>query len=100
MGTAVRHYLFPDEGEPRRLSQRLVNGLIHGDDAVVEYANTRQRVLSVYIETEESRLIEIYRVEGSIWSFDEDGCIRGGLQDALAAFMDVVPQPRSGSKVS
>jgi hypothetical protein len=88
MGIAIRHYLFPEEGEPRRLSQHLVNGLIHGQDAIIEYANTRQRVLSLYIETEQGRPIRIYRADGSIWTFDAEGRIRAALQESLREMMN------------
>jgi hypothetical protein len=91
MGMSSRHYLFPDEGDPLRMSRRLVEGLIFGKDALPKYAGTRQRVLSAMLELENGKPTSILRTEASIWVFDEDGGIQEGLHEALALAMELMP---------
>jgi hypothetical protein len=98
MGISLRHYLFPEEGEPQRLPNRLVDGLISGEDSLPDYAGTRQRVMSVALENEEGQPGRIIRTEGSIWVFDDDGKIRKGLQKAFAEVMNSLPTPGSDSE--
>ncbi|WP_353646672.1 hypothetical protein [Mesorhizobium sp. WSM2239] len=49
---STRYYLFQEEGEPQRLSRRLVEGLISGKDSLPKYAGTSQLVLSAMLELE------------------------------------------------
>jgi hypothetical protein len=91
MGISLRHYLFPDEGEPQRLSNRLVDGMIAGEDSLPGYAGMRQRVMSVVLENEDGQPGRIIRTEGSIWVFDDDGKIREGLQKVFAEVMNSLP---------
>jgi hypothetical protein len=97
MGISLRHYLFPQEGEPQRLSNRLVDGMIAGKDSLPDYAGTRQRVMSVVLENQDGQPGRIIRTEGSIWVFDDDGKIREGLQKAFAEVMNSLPTPGSAS---
>ncbi|MER9755395.1 hypothetical protein NKJ46_18395 [Mesorhizobium sp. M0166] len=89
-----RHYLFPNEGEPLRMSLRLVQGLIFGKDSLPQFAGTKQRVLSATLELNEAKKpVRILRTEASVWVFDQDGGIRQGLHEALALAMDLLPTP-------
>ncbi|CAH2394826.1 hypothetical protein [Mesorhizobium escarrei] len=89
-----RHYLFPNEGEPLRMSLRLVEGLIFGKDILPQYAGTKQRVLSATLEFDEAKKpTRILRTEASVWVFDQHGGIRQGLHEALALAMDILPTP-------
>lgn len=88
MGISVRHYLFPENSSPLRLTERVVNGLVHGQDLLPRYEDSRQRVLAVYINTENGQLIDIYKTEGAIWTFDDDGDITEGLRKSLAIVME------------
>ncbi|MBB6465582.1 hypothetical protein HNQ96_001440 [Aminobacter lissarensis] len=90
---ASRHYLFPDEGEPVRISLELLNGLISGRDALPQYAGTRQRVLGVILELEDGKPSRVAHTETGIWIFDEDGRISSGLHRAVALAMDSMPRP-------
>lgn len=96
---SMRHYLFPDDSDPLRLSQRLVNNLIRGGDALPQFANTRQRVAGVILSIEGGKPQEIVGIEGTIWKFDDNGRIDHGLSDALALAMDSLPDFRSGGTV-
>ena len=84
MAISIRYYLFPEASEPLRLSQRLVEGLVHGKDAMPQYAGTRQKAMSVVVRNEAGETVQIDDATGSIWTFDEDGEIRGGLQEAVS----------------
>lgn len=98
MGVSIRHYLFPIEGDPQRLSKRLVEGLIFGKDAIPEYAGTRQRVMAVVLHSEDGEPEQMVRTDCSIWVFDGDGNITAGLQDALAEGMRSWAVPPSSDK--
>lgn len=95
MGQTTRHYLFPEEGDPLRLPQRLIDGLVHGKDAILEYAGSRLRVLSVYLSTDGGRPQEIVEIGASVWVFDEEGKIQRGLQEAAALAMGSFRFPTS-----
>lgn len=75
----IRSYLFPEGADPLRLSQRLIERLINGEDALPEFAGTRQKELTVYLDMEGRDPIKIRRAEGSIWIFDDEGKIHEGL---------------------
>jgi hypothetical protein len=54
MSLGVRFYLFTDEGL-QRISQRLMEGLAHGKDAMPQFAGRSQKVANVLIEIEDGR---------------------------------------------
>ena len=97
-----RYYLFPDEGEPLTLSRRLVQGLVFGKDALPQYAGTRQRVATVYLEMEGGKPLRISGAQGEYFVFDEKGDIRRGLTRSAGDFMNAAfPTPNdNGSVVS
>lgn len=92
---SMRHYLFPSAGEPLRLSGRLVNGLTSGNDTLPDYAGSRQRMVSVFLEVDAGKPTRIARTEASIWVFDEEGSIADGLFDALRLGMESFPTPNT-----
>ncbi|WP_378944400.1 hypothetical protein [Mesorhizobium sp. ANAO-SY3R2] len=95
---SYRYYLFPDEGDPLRISQRLLEGLVAGRDAIPHYADTRQRVLSARLELEAGKPVRILETQASIWVFDDEGHIRDGLLQALVLAMDTLPTPPKDEK--
>jgi len=104
MSTTVRHYIFPDKGAPQHLSHRLAEGLIFGKDTMPQYAGTRQRALSVYLDNENGEPLAIINYQGTIWSFDETGAISAGIQESLADFMSAWSsedriRPRGGTVI-
>jgi hypothetical protein len=90
MSLSVRYYLFPETSEPMRLSQRLVNGLISGRDAMPPYAGTRQRVMGVVLDNKDGKPHKIDRTYGTIWTFDTDGHITEGLREGMAHAMNSI----------
>ncbi|WP_152044504.1 hypothetical protein [Aureimonas psammosilenae] len=84
----MRHYIFPDEGDPLRLSERLVEGLIRGTDALPCYAGTSQRVLGFLLESEDGKPQYVRHSEASIWHFDEDGKIDESLRASAFEFLN------------
>ncbi|BCG91441.1 hypothetical protein [Mesorhizobium sp. 131-2-1] len=94
-----RYYLFPEGEDPLRLSQRLVEGLTFGTDALPQFAGTKQRVLSAMLEHDEGKPVRIIRTEAAVWQFDKDGGIREGLHQALALAMDSLPTPQPNATV-
>ena len=51
MSVSLRFYLFADDGL-QRISQRVMEGLCHGRDAMPQFAKTKQRVANVVVELE------------------------------------------------
>ncbi|XNY05228.1 hypothetical protein ACMFL9_12160 (plasmid) [Sinorhizobium meliloti] len=102
MAVSVRYYLFPEDSSPLKLSQRLVEGLTRGNDALPQYANSRQKAVGVVLDNEDGKPLKITRTYGTIWRFDADGKITGGLGEALAHAMNAIDhaEPRSGTVVS
>lgn len=102
MAISVRYYLFPEESPPLKLSQRLIDGLTDGNDAMPQYANTRQKAIGVVLHNEGGKPLKIDRTYGTIWRFDADGKITGGLQEALAHAMNSIDhaEPHGGRVVS
>ena len=96
---SARYYIFPENEAPQRIPLRVVNDLIHDTDSLPQFANTKQRVLSAYLEMDGRRPVRIWRTEGSIWAFDEDGCIGTGLRKGLALAMDSLPVPPAADNV-
>ncbi|MCD1644819.1 hypothetical protein [Aurantimonas coralicida] len=101
MPLTVRHYLFPPEGEPLRISRRLAEGLVSGNDAIPDFAGTPQRVLSAVIDNDEGQPQEIIRTTGGIWHFDHEGRIVDSLQESLFQTMQNVErgEPRDSGNV-
>ncbi|WP_426229349.1 hypothetical protein [Pararhizobium sp. DWP3-4] len=84
---SLRHYLFPEQEPPLRLSQRLVEGLVAGTDAMPQYAGTRQKILTARLQLDEGKPLEILDTSGSTWTFDGTGGIREGLHSSFAEVM-------------
>lgn len=68
-----RIYLFDPDEQLRRLSVRVYEGLIWGDDSLPELANTTVRAAFVRVVTEGKNLVEIDRINGERWSLDNFG---------------------------
>jgi hypothetical protein len=97
----LRCYLFEDSGVIKRIPRRVQEGLVSGEDALLEYANSVQRVADVVIENDSGNPIKILEAIGSYWTFDADGKIHKALRKAGAEVMDLAffrPQP-VGAKV-
>ncbi|PKA44035.1 hypothetical protein CWR43_06940 [Rhizobium sullae] len=99
MALSVRYYLFPDASDPLRLSQRLIEGLTHGKDAMPQYADTRQRVMEVVIQNDDGKPARLSRTHGAMWTFNEAGEIREGLQDAVFEAMSSIEAPTTSDTV-
>ena len=89
MGISSRIYLFPDDGSLRRIPKRISNELPHGNDAIPEYASTRQRVAQIIVESEDGKPVRILDARGFHWTFDADGRIDEDLQRSFHEHMDV-----------
>jgi hypothetical protein len=79
MGLSVRFYLFADDGL-QRLSQRLMQGLALGKDAMPQYAGTKQRAADIIVEIENGKPIRIAKAEGNFLTFDKKGQVHRDLQ--------------------
>jgi hypothetical protein len=67
MGLGVRFYLFAESGL-QRISQRLMDGLAHGNDAMPQFAGTT----NVLVEIDNAKPVKIERADGSFLTFDEN----------------------------
>jgi len=59
MAITTRCYLFEEGGSVRRIPRRVVEGLIFGNDAMPEYANSVQRIGTAVIENENGKPLRI-----------------------------------------
>jgi len=98
----LRCYLFEDGGAIKRISRRVLEGLVFGKDAMPGYANSVQRVATAIIENETGKPIKIVDAWGEFFTFDEEGKIDEALRQSAAEVMSLVPTPgiRSGNVVS
>ena len=65
MALSLRSYLFEEDGAIKRVPRRVVEGLIFGNDAMLQYANTVQRAAAVIVENEDGKPLQIVSAEGS-----------------------------------
>src|SRR5712664_4510813 len=79
MSVSVRFYLFADDGlQP--ISQRLMQGLAHGNDAMPQYAGTKQKAADVTVEVENGKPVRIAKADGNFLTFDKKGQVHRDLQ--------------------
>jgi hypothetical protein len=90
MSLTLRHFLVPNDSEPLRLSQRLVEGLVHGNDAMPQYANSRQKVMAVLLSNLDGKPVGIDSTYGTIWTFDGGGEISAGLREVMADMVNSI----------
>lgn len=76
VATRLRHVYFGEDGTARPMSQarfdRVFNS--HTREAIPELAGHRIRFLTLYVWFEDGIPIEISRAEGSLITFDDEGC--------------------------
>ena len=78
MSNSIRFYLFAADG-PQRISQRVVDGLCQGEDAMPQFANTKQKVATVVVELENGKPARILEATGSFFDFDNKGKVQESL---------------------
>jgi hypothetical protein len=81
MGYSVRFYLFTEEGI-FRIAQRVVEGLVHGSDAIPKYAGSTQKAATITVESNDEGVAGIVEAVGEFWRFDEVGRIHRSLREA------------------
>ncbi len=64
MGISVRLYVFEESGAIKHVPQRVSYGLPFGEDAIPEYAGTRQRVAQVVLDNENGKPVRILDATG------------------------------------
>ncbi|OKO73193.1 hypothetical protein [Bradyrhizobium sp. AS23.2] len=74
----MRFYIFAEDGL-QRISHRVMDGLVHGYDAMPQFAGTRQKIANVIVELEEGKPARITRVDGSYLHFDAAGKVHESL---------------------
>jgi hypothetical protein len=79
MTVSMRFYLFAPDGL-QRISHRVMEGLCHGEDAMPQFANTKQRVANVTVEIEDGKPARILSATGIFLSFDGKGKVHESLQ--------------------
>jgi hypothetical protein len=99
---SFRCYLFEDGDAIKRIPRRVVEGLVHGQDAMPEYANSVQRIATAIVDNEDGKPIQIVEAQGEYWTFDEEGKINKGLTESVGRLMSMFPDAggNSGKVVS
>jgi hypothetical protein len=75
----VRYFLFPPEGGLRRLSGRVIEGLVHGTDRVPQYAGQRLRIAYAVVILAEGKPLRLGDVHGAWVEVDARGLVRTGV---------------------
>jgi hypothetical protein len=78
MTVSIRFYIFADAGL-QRVSQRVMDGLAHGQDAMPQFAGTKQKLANVIVDLEEGKPARITRADGSFLHFDTAGNVHESL---------------------
>ncbi len=81
MGYGYRYFAFMDDGSIRRVPVRWVDNLCRGIDVMPEFSEKRIKVASVILKLERRRPLEILKIDGEIWEFDERGSPQPSLAD-------------------
>ncbi len=98
MAIRSRLYIFEESGAIKRVPRRVRDDLIFGDDAIPEYAGTRQKLADVLVENENGKPVRILDVTGSYWIFDKEGRIDRGPHSHWALAMDLAFQAPMNKK--
>jgi hypothetical protein len=102
MTISVRFYIFADAGL-QRVSQRVMEGLAHGQDAMPQFAGTKQKIANVIVELEEGKPAQITRADGIFLHFDAVGKVHESLVnigfEAMETFDALERSKRIKSKV-
>ena len=96
--TTVRYYLWTEENV-RRLSNRLHADLASGRAALSEFANSRQRIVEVYIR-QFGRQPLLVKARGIYYSFDAQGYLDvGSAAEVIAIALDRALETRAGHNI-
>jgi hypothetical protein len=87
MTLSIRFYIFAVDGL-QRISHRLMEGLCHGEDAMPQFAETKQRVANVVVEFDDGKPSRILETTGTYLDFDKDGKVHEALQRGCIEAMD------------
>jgi hypothetical protein len=87
MTVSIRFYIFATDGL-QRISHRLMEGLCHGEDAMPQFAGTKQKVANVTIEVETGKPARIVDATGSYLHFDPKGQVHDFLQQGAFEAME------------
>lgn len=90
--TGLRFFLFEAGGTLRRLPMRTVNGLIHDEDRMPQYAGQRLRHALAHVLLDERAPTKLLKVEGHWWQFDARGGIVDGHMEAMREALEAVPE--------
>ncbi len=96
MGISFRFYAFPDDGSLRRIPKRIANDLGVSDEAVPEFAGSRQRIAQVILEIDDGRPARIMDARGFFWTFDAQGRLEDDVHASFHLRMDAEEAARRG----
>ena len=102
MGISIRIYLFLDNGTVKGVPRRICEALPFGEDAIPEYAGTRQRMVQVLVENNDRQPVRILDATCHYWDFDDEGKIDRGLRQSAGEWMNFAfsrDKPRKGKVV-
>ncbi len=98
MAVSIRFYIFAPNGM-QRISQRLMEGLCHGHDAMPQFAGTKQKMANAIIELEHGKPARIVQVEGSYLQFDQAGKVHEFLQRGAIEAMEMLPSLERSERI-
>jgi hypothetical protein len=86
-GSSIRYYLWADDGL-WRIPERVHLGLVSGAIGLSQYANTKQKVVEVFLQRDR-RHPTFVRARGVYYHFDKDGRLNlSNLSEAAARALE------------
>jgi len=67
-----------------------MQGLAHGNDAMPQYAGTKQKAADVTVEVENGKPVRIAKADGNFLTFDKKGQVH---RDLVAGGMEAMETP-------
>jgi hypothetical protein len=87
MAISLRFYIFAPAGL-QRISRRVMEGLCHGQDAMPQFAGTKQKIANAIVELEDGKPARLLQVEGSYLQFDHTGKVDESLRRSAIEAME------------
>ncbi len=92
-GMGWRAFMFEENGNFRRIPQRVMDGLSNGTVTMPKFAGQSRRFAVVSLETKDRRPVQIISVSAHRYWFDEQGSIEDSVVEGLRDVADVLDDP-------
>ena len=99
MAISIRYFVFADDGSLKHDPRRVSEGLHAGEDALPDFARSKQRVAEVVLDNEEGKPVRILDARGQYWSFDAEGRLDQSDRFTFMRWCDPIREAPKGKVV-